>query len=213
MIQHFTKNTVGRDFVVGDIHGCFALLEVELNNVNFDVCQDRIFCVGDLIDRGDSSHEVLDWLRLPYFFSVRGNHEDMLIGVNTGMYSSYGYIQNGGSWFFNLDEETQGVYAEELSLLPYAIEVETDNGLIGIIHADCPVPDWDNLEKALKKPENRKIALWNRARLYNGIDSKVDNIFTIYVGHTPVAEPFVSANIVYIDTGAVFGKRLTVIQL
>ncbi len=50
--KFFGKNSSGRDFVVGDIHGSFGALEQLLQRLNFDPDCDRVFAVGDLIDRG-----------------------------------------------------------------------------------------------------------------------------------------------------------------
>lgn len=51
-IETFGVNTIGIDYVLGDIHGRFDLVYENLNNVGFNVETDRLFCVGDLIDRG-----------------------------------------------------------------------------------------------------------------------------------------------------------------
>ena len=69
-IERYARNNTGRDFVVGDIHGCFSGLEAALDNVGFDVQIDRLFAVGDLIDRGRESARVIDFLKSPWFFSV-----------------------------------------------------------------------------------------------------------------------------------------------
>ena len=52
LVQRFTQNTRGRDFVVGDLHGCFDHLRVMLEHIQFNRVTDRLFCVGDLVDRG-----------------------------------------------------------------------------------------------------------------------------------------------------------------
>ena len=62
ILQHFARNTHGRDFVVGDIHGCFDLLQQALDEAAFNPDRDRLFSVGDLIDRGPQSPQVLLWL-------------------------------------------------------------------------------------------------------------------------------------------------------
>lgn len=49
------ENQNGRDFVVGDIHGHFAMLNELMEVVAFDRNVDRLFAVGDLIDRGPNS--------------------------------------------------------------------------------------------------------------------------------------------------------------
>ena len=51
-VARFEENATGRDFVVGDLHGMFSHLEALLNEVAFDESADRLFSVGDLIDRG-----------------------------------------------------------------------------------------------------------------------------------------------------------------
>ncbi|MCW8994392.1 MAG: protein phosphatase, partial [Psychromonas sp.] len=53
--HHYQQNDQGRDFFVGDIHGKYGLLMLALSNVNFNANVDRLFSVGDLIDRGEAS--------------------------------------------------------------------------------------------------------------------------------------------------------------
>ena len=79
LIQTVPANVEGRDFVIGDLHGCFDELELLLNHVNFDPKIDRVFSTGDLIDRGPYSLECLRLLEKPWFYSCLGNHEDILI--------------------------------------------------------------------------------------------------------------------------------------
>ena len=79
-MKQFEPNPNGRDFVVGDIHGCWSKLTDDLKQLNFNFDTDRLFCTGDLVDRGPESHLALEWLAYPWFHSVRGNHEDMAIG-------------------------------------------------------------------------------------------------------------------------------------
>ena len=78
-IISFEENTKGLDYVLGDIHGRFDLVYQNLKEVGFDTARDRLFCVGDLIDRGPYSHHVVEFLQSSYVHAVRGNHEDMLL--------------------------------------------------------------------------------------------------------------------------------------
>ena len=55
-MPRLAQNTVGRDIAVGDIHGCFTELQRGLDTIGFDPCTDRLFSVGDLVDRGPESH-------------------------------------------------------------------------------------------------------------------------------------------------------------
>ena len=75
LVRRFAANLVGRDFVVGDLHGAFDLLDAAMDRVGFDPECDRLFGVGDLVDRGPDSARALDLLRKPYVHSVLGNHD------------------------------------------------------------------------------------------------------------------------------------------
>ena len=77
-IVYLPANTQGKDYIVGDLHGCFSLLERLLQAVGFDKSQDRLFSVGDLIDRGPESLRCLQLLDESWFYAVQGNHEVML---------------------------------------------------------------------------------------------------------------------------------------
>jgi len=78
VIHHHT-NIRGRDFIVGDLHGCRAMMDRLLDHVAFDTDRDRLFSVGDLVDRGPDSEGCLDLLHEPWFFPVMGNHDAMLM--------------------------------------------------------------------------------------------------------------------------------------
>lgn len=79
LIQKFERNTKGKDYIVGDIHGMYHLLIYALESkLNFNFENDRLFAVGDLIDRGENSVECLDLLNQSWFHSIMGNHEEML---------------------------------------------------------------------------------------------------------------------------------------
>ena len=72
-------NTVGSDYVVGDIHGHVTQLLSSLEDINFNKESDRLICVGDLIDRGPESIEAIELLDEPWFYAVMGNHEYLML--------------------------------------------------------------------------------------------------------------------------------------
>lgn len=163
-IQHFTKNTKGHDYVVGDIHGMFKRLNQYLENIGFDFKHDRLFSVGDLCDRGAGSPDIIEWLKHPWFFPVMGNHEQFLLDYFAGKYSDRDLIGMGGEWWFSLDEKSQQSIIKSYHNLPIAIDVETDTGLVGIIHAHCPHADWNqlgNLFNGMHKYDMIDTALWS----------------------------------------------------
>ena len=85
LIRRIDANRRGRDFVVGDVHGCFRTLEQLLIRVGFEPGQDHLFSVGDLIDRGPNSLDAIDWLvHGRIHTATMGNHENALIGFLMG---------------------------------------------------------------------------------------------------------------------------------
>ncbi|MDN8081182.1 metallophosphoesterase [Burkholderia multivorans] len=208
-VKRFGKNTEGHDYVVGDIHGHFSGLEAALSSIGFQIDRDRLFSVGDLVDRGPESDRVLDWLNKRWFHAVRGNHEDMAIRWPNGNMDAGNYAANGGSWNIANPPITQREIALNLSELPIAIEVETEQGLVGIVHADCPFPSWRDfvvsLDDAHMSNSLRKavfeVALWSRERIQSEDQSSVSDVRAVVVGHTPLKRAAVLGNVHYIDTG------------
>ena len=69
---------MGRTVIVGDVHGCRRELVLLLEAVGF-TAGDRLVFVGDLVARGPDSLGVLDVARRTGAVVVRGNHEDKLL--------------------------------------------------------------------------------------------------------------------------------------
>lgn len=213
MFKHFEKNTVGRDFVVGDIHGCFTLLEKHLSANNFDEATDRLFSVGDLVDRGAESNRVLEFLAKPWFHAVRGNHDQMAIDYTLGRCNINLYKSNGGTWFINTPLEERESIAKEFGKLPIAMEVETERGLVGIVHADCVKATWAEMRDNVGNSFFADMCMWDRDRQTNGDDSGVPDVWCMVVGHTPVLSPRKLGNVINIDTGACFRGTMTVLEM
>lgn len=216
MHQHYAANLAGRDFVVGDVHGCFAKLQARLDELAFSPEVDRLFSVGDLVDRGQESELAYEWLSKPWFHAVRGNHEQMAIDCDEGMFDFACYTANGGAWFLALTQPERRLIADAFRSLPIVIDVDTPNGLVGIVHADCPLFSWPELLVALAG-ENAdafaQMCIWSRERVQVGNTTDVEGVDSVIVGHTPMKESKTLGNVRYIDTGAVFGHDLTVIRI
>jgi len=218
MIKKLKNNTVGKDYFVGDIHGCYEQLMEALVKIKFNAHTDRLISVGDLVDRGPDSVKCLNLLKEPWFHAVSGNHEDMMIKSFRREWPTHNYIQNGGKWFFHLpyEEQKQLVLLADTKMT-LVIEVETDIGVIGVIHANAP-DDWHEYHQ-LNDDEDFfddtlvEDTIWGRRRIYGNQSGRVKGIDYVVVGHTPVEDVTVLDNIVYIDTGAVYNNSLTILSV
>lgn len=210
-VHRYPKNTSGRDFVVGDIHGHFSRLRRAMEFIGFDPSRDRLFCAGDLVDRGPESHDVLNWLAQPWFKSVRGNHDHSAVrwgNPDNAMDVSL-YAQNGGAWNIGNTQPERLRFSDALDELPLAIELQTAAGPVGIIHADCPMGDWGVFVAAMEDPSTTRhlqkdmteFAMWSRDRIKSGDSSAVEGLVALVVGHSTIVRPVVLGNVHFIDTG------------
>lgn len=196
-------------YAVGDIHGSYTKLSHLLTHcmAHCDQNVSRFIFIGDYIDRGRRSREVVTFLikiqsgAPDQFICLRGNHEEMLISASKH--------QNEMLWLHNGGHETLDSYgvshadaipAEHLAWfknLPLAIS----DGKRFFVHAGIRpgVP----LEQ-----QEKDVMLWIREPF---LSDRRDHGQYIVHGHTPVeigkAEHL--PNRLNLDTGAVFGGPLT----
>ena len=213
MIHHYEINTAGNDYAVGDIHGCFTALQVELDRIKFDPKVDRLFSVGDLVDRGPECEMVLDWLAYPWFHPVRGNHDDYVCRQDSCQIGNW--LQNGGAWFMGLSSYDQLEYQAQFQCLPLAQDIETASGLVGMVHADPCVSDWAKLPEFMSNRNGRNSLMWSRKRMESDDQSNVDGVKAVIVGHTPTPSgPIKLGNVWHIDTaGWHHSGHFTIINL
>lgn len=208
-------------FVVGDIHGCFDLLQTQLNVKGFDPEQDLLVSVGDLVDRGPDSMASLDWILHPWFKRVLGNHE-----VLTQLEGEFCHLQNGGAWLHNEDRTSEEVKAILLLLqdAPVALEVKTRTGkLLGFTHAGVPCQPprtWQKImETACEDAYLCDQLLWDRTTIQTAKQKPhakpltVEGVDWCFAGHTPVKQVVVGGNQVWLDTGAFATNVLTVLEV
>lgn len=220
LVRRFTRNTAGRDLIVGDVHGYFTKLQAALDAVGFDPSRDRLFSVGDLVDRGPECDAVLEWLERPWFFAVQGNHEDMAIRWPNGFMDAFTYMAHGGGWNVGNMPGMQREIAETLKALPVAIELETAGGLVGIVHADVPGESWPEFIASLEDPQlsNTKreriidAAQWSRDRFEKLWRDEVQGVRAVVVGHTPVERVTTLGNVHHIDTMGWKGREFTLLD-
>jgi len=78
-------------WAIGDVHGCFATLERLWARLDFDEERDRLWLVGDLVNRGPDSLAVLRWAKAlserlgERMVAVLGNHDTHLLARHEGV--------------------------------------------------------------------------------------------------------------------------------
>lgn len=219
-VLRLKRNEKGRDYVVGDIHGMFSHVDQALEYANFDPEKDRLIVVGDLINRGSETGQVLDFLDRPYVYSVQGNNEDMardILGAKN-VYTNYESDEQRAEilgakdkdWLRALSPEKKQKLLERLDELPIAIEVETEQGLAGIVHANVPHGlSWPEMIKKINADDKKTIGtvLWDRSRAKGEDNSIVEGVDQVFLGHTIADNVRQAGNCFFIDTGAFYNDE------
>lgn len=220
-VLRLPANTLGRDFVIGDLHGCLDELDALMDHVKFDTRIDRMMSVGDIIDRGPYSLKALDLLDQPWFYMVKGNHDEMfeifMLKDNllaTGSVAAV-WMAHGGEWVLrpNVDMNLmETYYAPKIRNLPLVIHVDGEgHAKFNVVHAELvafqPLSD-DNLETSVLKDE---MLLWSRKYTQNddAWNSSLHLIQTrelsiTYSGHNTWPEPLSFMRQINLDTGCCY---------
>jgi len=202
-------------FAIGDIHGCAGKLRTLIQVITANPQKDTLIFIGDYIDRGSSNRDVVDYvLQLKKEFKnvvcLLGNHEQMFLNYLKGKEEET-YLYNGGKFTLSdygiknsdsLNLRKKKIPEEHLlfyqSLLPYH---QTKNYIF--VHAGL-IPGI-SLDK-----QTTDDLLWVRHKF---IDSDYDFGRMVIFGHTPMSNPLIKENKIGIDTGAVYGGKLTCLEL
>ena len=68
-----------KPFIVGDVHGCFNEFLKLLKKINYNKKKHRLILVGDIIDKGPRSFDMLKWVKKEGVEAVLGNNEQAFI--------------------------------------------------------------------------------------------------------------------------------------
>jgi calcineurin-like phosphoesterase family protein len=194
-----------RRFVIGDVHGCAATLRRLVDDTLRPFPRDRIYLLGDLIDRGPDSKGVLDFIfelleRGLSVSSVRGNHEEMCLQAGDDHYNLGLWTANGGqatleSFQADGPGDIPHRYRDFLASLPLYILLDD----FVIVHA--------GLNFDTQNPfEDTSAMLWTRSPV---VDRQRIGDRRLICGHTLVPRSRLEASLnsskIMLDNGCVFG--------
>ncbi|MCP3032032.1 serine/threonine protein phosphatase [Halobacillus sp. A1] len=193
-----------RYLVVSDIHGEIDKFESLLAKASYDPEKDQLILLGDYVDRGPNSRAVVKKVKQLVeedgAIALKGNHDDLFIRAKYEEVAMELWKINGASstiksYGSNIEEvkEHQEWLKDNLSLY-----YETEEYIF--VHA--------GLEPGIPvEQQEEEIMLWTRNTAKVGLGK------TVVHGHTPVREISYYEDQVDIDTGAVYGGKLTLLEL
>ena len=197
-------------FAIGDVHGCFDKLKVLIEEKIQIKKSDKVILLGDYIDRGTQSKEVIDYiieLKEKGFdiLPLIGNHEAMLLDALANNEFLFLWIQNGGSetlksFGISSLEFLEAKYIDFFKKLRYYFSFEEFLFVHAGFNDEVNNPFEDKYHMIWKCRENYKHLL---------LQNKI-----IVHGHCPIKESVSkkllqeSGNVINIDTGCVFSDKV-----
>lgn len=207
-------NSVGRDYIVGDIHGQIKHLYKKLAILGFDFKRDRLFCTGDIISKGIGSIDCLNLLTKKWFFSVLGNHEQLfLLGFQCSSYWAF-LIKNGGGWLAENISHYDVLLRWKTIIditMPLTRTIQVGCTFIGISHASA-LTSWGKLQHDELSDEDIWNVLWSRPLHDLNMCTAIEDIDYVVHGHSPVREIVQYENRFWIDTFT-STQELTIVNL
>ncbi len=202
-------------YAIGDIHGCSDLLRDALR-----LAKDKpVVCVGDYVDRGEHSDEVLQMLLArPDITCLSGNHEEMMLrfiqapDIYGSRWLRYGGVQTLAS--FNVggvdassdatkmqEARDQLVEAMGPTLLDWMRALPTiwTSGNVAVVHAGAD-------PCVAMEEQTPEVLRWGHPDFHKNL--RQDGIWVLH-GHTIVDAPQIAHGRIAIDTGAYATGRLT----
>ncbi|MCC6521691.1 MAG: metallophosphoesterase [Polyangiaceae bacterium] len=209
---------MARTLVIGDVHGCADELEMLLDGLAVVRGTDRVVLVGDLVARGPDAARVLRACRELDARAVRGNHEARLLrfharGGTPGADPGLGpraseHVRRAAA---GLDEAD----FRFLASLPLALELP-EHGLV-VVHAGLlpGVPLAEQQERTLLYVRTLDDAGAPSELRDGGVPwgTRYTGPPHVAFGHNALAEPQLHPWATGLDTGCVYGGRLTALVL
>lgn len=198
-----------RIIAIGDIHGCLFSLIKLIEEINLDT-DDQLVFLGDLIDRGDHSKGVID-----YLIELRAKYScHFLMGNHELMYLDYLKSRDSGMWYSSGGSATLKSYNSKHGLdfpeehLDFFREcqyyIETENYFFTHGGLDPELSIKDNLR--YYKPHE---FCWQQVHMRQSFLETNNYKWekTVVCAHTPKSNPVMLDRLIAIDTGCVFKKN------
>ncbi len=194
-----------RSIFIGDVHGCLPELEALLTKCQYNQKNDQLYFVGDLINKGPYSREVLEFAWNHRSQVVIGNHELALIRL----------VETGGNWGGSTLDKVKLALGKDLKFwiqwmktLPSFIEKDD----FILVHGGL-IPN--------KKPKEKDREVLATIRTWDGTGKDLNNEtdpawYELYrkkklviFGHWAKNGLIQRANAIGLDTGCCYGRKLS----
>lgn len=204
--------------IIGDIHGCYNTLVELTNKIKSKYDNIPIYAVGDLVDRGNNSYEVVEFVRDNEIPFTPGNHDYMFFHFFKDPESVF-----ARTWLFNGNESTLSSYKDREDSIFAHINLIKEQPLFYdlpdcfISHAGISYHYEHNLLQNGDSLNMIKKFIYSDFSTDRGVLWTRDPLLDIgklqVVGHSKHKDIIFDedSNALYIDTGACVGNKLSAV--
>lgn len=225
-----------KTFVIGDIHGQFKALKNVLKKSKFNYNNDKLIVLGDIVDGGPRTYEVVEeLLKIKNIVYIIGNHDEWFMNHIKSGWTEEIWLQQGGVNTLksygakvvegkNMSEDSL-VNTKKLNI-PVTHQEFFNRGIYYYMQDDILFVHGGINPKILKIESQSKFDLvWDRDLIFYAKEHKIENYKHIFVGHTTtqyiandllqddIYVPLTLHNLTMMDTGAGFSRRLSIMNI
>ncbi len=202
-------NRLEKLYIIGDVHGCYDTLMALIEKL-LDPNPKLVF-VGDLVDRGNRSAQVIEFVKSNNYDCVIGNHEIYMLEALRAK-SSFAddcilkdrlWKENGGSLTLKSYHREDGAISikehyQWLENLPHYLkyDIKDEEGRTLLVTHGVGLPFYDMLDACKEEITTNRTM----------IETEWNNVVNVF-GHSPFKDVKFYLNYIGIDTGCIYGKK------
>ena len=190
-------------FAIGDLHGCSKTFRKLVTEVIQLRKKDELYCLGDYVDRGPDSKGVIDFileLREQGYqvYTLRGNHDQMMMDSGSNRENFNHWVQNGGSATLkSFGIESYNELDSKYKTFFYETQYYFETGNYILVHAGLNFKD--------DPFQDTHAMMWIRG--FRVDENKLAGRIIVH-GHTPIPWEVIrkqaGQNVIDIDGGCVY---------
>lgn len=215
-------------FTIGDIHGRIEALKEVLTLSKFDYNKDKLIVLGDVVDGGSNTYEVIEeLLKIKNLVFVIGNHDEWFMDHLASGWAEEIWTSQGGKNTI----ESYGGKLQKVRTATEWVKIITQNVNIPVTHQDffnrgVYYYVFDNMlfvhggiEIGIPiNKQEKHILLWDRNLIEIARAEKIPLYDRVFVGHTTTQtydkeEPIFFNNLIMMDCGAGWSGKLCIMNV
>lgn len=200
-----------RRLVIGDIHGRIGALKQVLELSKFDYDNDHLILIGDVVDGGSDSREVVDeLLKVKDLVFVLGNHDLWCMNYLKSGWMGQIWAAQGGDKTIMSYEGHDDQLKEHMVFFKKGVYFHKENGML-FVHGGFDI-------KVGVEKTDHEFLVWDRTLIETACEQVIPGYEKVFVGHTTTevynkTVPIRYNNLIMVDLGIGWTGKLCIMDI